>query len=28
MQKKVLPAQKLKKILDPWKMTEPGIERP
>jgi len=25
MQKKVLPAQKLKKILDPWKMTEPGL---
>jgi fumarate hydratase class II len=28
VQKKVLPAKKLEKILDPWRMTEPGIERP
>jgi fumarate hydratase class II len=25
MQRRVLPAKKLEKILDPWKMTEPGI---
>jgi fumarate hydratase class II len=25
LQKKVLPAKKLEKVLDPWKMTEPGI---
>jgi fumarate hydratase class II len=25
MQRQVLPAKKLEKILDPWKMTEPGI---
>jgi len=25
MQRRVLPAKKLEKILDPWKMTEPGL---
>jgi fumarate hydratase class II len=25
MQRRVLPVKKLEKILDPWKMTEPGI---
>jgi fumarate hydratase class II len=28
MQRHVLPGKKLEKILDPWKMTEPGIEKP
>jgi fumarate hydratase class II len=27
LRKKVLPAKKLEKILDPWKMTEPGIQK-
>jgi fumarate hydratase class II len=28
LQRRVLPVKKLEKILDPWKMTEPGIEKP